>query len=70
MLHVELHFVSCMALDTHVDRVVQHMLKYICVVAGIEWLLSWNVLTSGDTYCVLTGIGGVWSTQVDMHFMC
>ena len=27
------------------------------------------VNTSGDTYCVLTGIGGVWSTQVEVHFV-
>ena len=59
---VEMHFVSVLAWDGF----GQHQLSYILFP---HWHGIGLVNTSWDPFCVLVGMGVVWSKHVDMHFL-
>ena len=60
--HVEINFVSSLACDGF----DQHKLSYFMCP---RWHGMCLVNTSWDTFCVLAGIGGVWSTHVAMEIL-
>jgi hypothetical protein len=51
---IKVHFVNLLPLEGF----SQHKLRYILVIIRL------------DAFCVLVGMGRVWSTQVDMYFFC
>ena len=59
---VDMHFVCSLACDGF----GQHMLS--CILSS-RWHGRGFVNTCWDTFCVLAGIGWVWSTYVGMHFV-
>jgi hypothetical protein len=43
-----------------------HCMKGRCILS-LCWLGE-GLVNTGDSFCVLVGTGGVWSTQVEIHF--
>ena len=62
LTHVEIHFVSSLAWE----EFGQHMYRYTLCTHWHGWCL---VNTSRVAFCVLAGMGGAWSTQVEIHFV-
>ena len=61
----EVHFASSLSLVSYGFR--QHMVKFILCP---RYFGMGFVNTNWDTFCVLPGIVWVWSTLVEMHFVC
>ena len=71
---VETHFVSTLTLvDTcydascDLDGMGQHMLR--CILC-VRWQCRSKLNACRDAYCVLAGMSWVWSTHVEIRFVC